>query len=86
MTLPAPDRERWLLVAAWWLTAAFAVAGAAFTLLVRGHLHAGDFVSNLGEALAGIYYACLGVLVVRRARNAIGWLLLGEGCCCVTCG
>jgi signal transduction histidine kinase len=61
------------------VTTALAVSGGALTLLARGHLANGDLASNLGEALAGIYYASLGVLVVRRAGNAIGWLLLGEG-------
>jgi signal transduction histidine kinase len=61
------------------VTAVLAVSGGALTLLARGHLANGDLASNLGEALAGIYYASLGVLVVRRAGNAIGWLLLGEG-------
>jgi signal transduction histidine kinase len=68
-----------VLVISWWVTAALAVSGGALTLLARGHLANGDLASNLGEALAGIYYASLGVLVVRRAGNAIGWLLLGEG-------
>jgi signal transduction histidine kinase len=69
----------WLLITGWWVTAALGVAGIAATLLVRRQLIGGDLASNLGEALAGIYYACLGVLVVRRAGNVIGWLLLGEG-------
>jgi signal transduction histidine kinase len=58
---------------------ALAAAGVFLTLLVHGELASGDLASNLGEALAGAYYACLGVLVVRRAGNVIGWLLLGEG-------
>jgi signal transduction histidine kinase len=69
----------WPLIAACLVTATLAVSGAALTLLARGDLADGDLASNLGEALAGIYYACLGALVVRRAGNVIGWLLLGEG-------
>ena len=69
----------WPLIAACLVTAALAVSGAALTLLARGDLADGDLASNLGAALAGIYYACLGALVVRRAGNVIGWLLLGEG-------
>jgi len=79
--VPAPDHDAadWLLVAGWCGTVALAAAGVFLTLLVHGELASGDLASNLGEALAGAYYACLGVLVVRRAGNVIGWLLLGEG-------
>lgn len=79
--MPAPDHDATdgLLIAGWCGTVVLAAAGGFLTLLVHGKLASGDLASNLGEALAGTYYACLGVLVVRRARNAIGWLLLGEG-------
>jgi signal transduction histidine kinase len=49
------------------------------TVLVRGNISRGDFIGNLTESLAGVYYASLGVLIVRRAANRIGWLLLGVG-------
>jgi signal transduction histidine kinase len=68
-----------LLIIGWWVTAALGVAGFWLTLLIRRQLVGGDLASQLGAAAAGIYYACLGVLIVRRARNLIGWLLLGEG-------
>jgi signal transduction histidine kinase len=48
-------------------------------VLARGDLTKGDFISSLGEPLAGVYYAALGVLIVRRAGNRIGWLMLGAG-------
>src|SRR5262249_31665888 len=36
-------------------------------------------ISSLGEPVAGAYYAALGMLIVRRAGNRIGWLMLGAG-------
>jgi signal transduction histidine kinase len=61
------------------MTAALGVAGCVLTVLARGDLAKGDFISNLGESLAGVYYAALGTLIVRRAANRIGWLLLTAG-------
>jgi signal transduction histidine kinase len=49
------------------------------TVLVRGNIARGDLIGNLAESLAGVYYAALGVLIVRRAANRIGWLMLGFG-------
>jgi hypothetical protein len=72
-------RGRLLLIAGWWATAVLGVAGFVLTLLVRRQLVGGDLASQLGGAIAAIYYASLAVLVVRRAGNVIGWLLLGEG-------
>jgi len=40
-----------------------------------------DAVANLSFAPAPVLYATLGTLVVRRAGNAIGWMMLGLGCC-----
>jgi signal transduction histidine kinase len=48
-------------------------------VLVRGNIARGDLIGNLAESLAGVYYATLGVLIVRRAANRIGWLMLGLG-------
>jgi signal transduction histidine kinase len=61
------------------MTAALAVAACVLTVLARGDMAAGDIISNLGESLAGVYYAALGVLIVQRAANRIGWLMLGSG-------
>ena len=58
---------------------AAAAAGCVLTVLVRGDLLRGDLIGSLGESLAGVYYATLGVLIVRRAANRIGWLMLGPG-------
>jgi hypothetical protein len=56
-----------------------AFAGAALTLLARGNLKASDLTANLGTTVAVVAYATLGALIVRRAGNLIGWLMLGEG-------
>ncbi|MDP9343065.1 MAG: hypothetical protein M3Q23_13455 [Actinomycetota bacterium] len=66
---------RWVLVA----TALIAAAGAALTGVAWGDLALGDALANAGAAAAGLVYAGLGVLIVRRAGNLIGWMLLGEG-------
>jgi signal transduction histidine kinase len=49
------------------------------TVLVRSSIARGDLIGNLAESLASVYYATLGVLIVRRAANRIGWLMLGIG-------
>jgi signal transduction histidine kinase len=56
-----------------------ALAGAVLTVMASGHLNTSDTISNFGAAPAAVLYATLGALVVRRASNVIGWLLLGEG-------
>jgi hypothetical protein len=77
-----PDRlgaRRRLLGACWWLTVALGVAGLVLAVLARRDLSKGDFIGGLGEPAAGVYYAALGVLIVRRAANRIGWLMLATG-------
>src|ERR1700722_5305500 len=74
-----PGARRRLLGACWWLTAALGGAGLVLAVPARGDLTKGDFISSLGEPVAGTYYAALGVLIVRRAGNRIGWLMLGAG-------
>jgi signal transduction histidine kinase len=56
-----------------------AIAGAALTMVAWGDLTARDGVSNLGTCVAAIAYATLGALIIRRAGNLVGWLMLGEG-------
>jgi signal transduction histidine kinase len=67
------------LTTTWLVTALAAAAGCVLTVLVRGNIARGDLIGNLTESLAGVYYATLGVLIVRRAGNRIGWLMLGIG-------
>jgi signal transduction histidine kinase len=64
---------------AWALVTVLALTGAVLTVIASGHLTASDTISNFGAAPAAVLYATLGALVVRRAGNVIGWLLLGEG-------
>jgi len=61
------------------VTALAAATGFVLTVLVREYIARGDFIGNLTESLAAVYYASLGVLIVRRAANRIGWLLLSIG-------
>ena len=44
-----------------------------------GDLKTEDAVSNLCAAPAAVLYVTLGALIVRRAGNIIGWMLIGEG-------
>jgi hypothetical protein len=73
---PRTIRMAWALLA---LTGLIAVAGAALTIMAWGDLKTTDAYSNLAGSIAGVLYAALGVLVVRRVRNVIGWILLAEG-------
>jgi len=61
------------------MTVALAVTACVLTVLARDDMASGDLISNLGESLAGVYYAALGVLIVQRAANRIGWLMLSSG-------
>ena len=55
------------------------VAGVALTIVAWPDLKPGDSFPSLFSALAGVLYAGLGVLIVHRARNLIGWFLEGVG-------
>jgi signal transduction histidine kinase len=63
----------------WASVTALSVAGAVLTVLAWSDLVTRDAVSQLSSAPAAVLYATLGALVVRRAGNVIGWLLLGIG-------
>jgi signal transduction histidine kinase len=65
--------------AAWVLVTAVSLAGAVLTVLAFGELVISDRITNLGAAPSAVLYATLGVLVVRRARNVIGWFVLAVG-------
>ena len=74
------DRTSHGLVTALWVSAALiGLAGAALTAVAWGDLKPEDSFSNLASAFAGILYAALGALIVRRVRNIVGWILLGVG-------
>ena len=68
-----------VLTATWVTTAVLSLAGAVLTVVAWNHLADGDKVSSLGGALSAVLYATLGTLIVRRAGNVVGWLLLGVG-------
>jgi hypothetical protein len=69
-------RPAWALLA---LTGLLAVAGAALTVVAWSDLASQDSYTNLGAAIAGLVYAAIGVLIIRRVGNLIGWILVGEG-------
>ena len=79
VTVPAGRRAARVSAGLWAALVLAAFAGAALTILGRGNLKASDLVPNLGTAVAVVAYATLGALIVRRAGNLIGWLMLGEG-------
>ena len=64
---------------AWLSITAASLAGVVMTLLAWSDMSTGDAISNVTAPPAAVLYATLGTLVVRRAGNLIGWLLLGEG-------
>jgi signal transduction histidine kinase len=55
------------------------LAGAVLTGLGWSHMATSDAVSSVDAAASAIAYAGLGALIVRRAGNLIGWLMLAEG-------
>ena len=85
MLVPRPGqpaaRARWLRVSTglWTGTVLAAVATVAMTVVARGNLTANDGFSELSGAVAAVTYATLGALIVRRAGNLIGWIMMGVG-------
>ena len=63
----------------WLVITALSVANLILTILARGDLATTDAVAGLSYAPAPVLYATLGALIVRRAGNVIGWMLLGIG-------
>ena len=78
-TMTPVTRSRRTTAAAWASVTVLSLAGAVLTVLAWGDLVVSDRVSNLASAPSAVLYATLGTLVVRRAGNVIGWLLLGIG-------
>jgi signal transduction histidine kinase len=64
---------------AWLAITVVSLAGAVLTVMAWNRLVTSDAVSNLGGTIAAVVYATLGALIVRRAGNLIGWMLLGVG-------
>lgn len=63
----------------WAVTVLAAMAELATTLIARDDLAHGDLASNLALAVSIVSYATLGALILRRAGNVIGWIMLVEG-------
>lgn len=63
----------------WACTALIGIANAVLTLMVWPDLASRDAYANLGGSVSGVVYASLGVVILRRVGNRIGWLLLGVG-------
>jgi signal transduction histidine kinase len=73
-----PDRARRLTTALWVTAVALGVLGLVLTVVARRELHGSDFLNPV-TAFAGVVYASLGALIVRRVGNVIGWILLSAG-------
>jgi signal transduction histidine kinase len=63
----------------WAVIVLAAMAGVGLTVVARGDLARGDLASNLALAVATAAYATLGALIIHRAGNVIGWIMLGAG-------
>jgi hypothetical protein len=72
-------RSAGVVTGLWAAVVLAALAALALTLVARGDLATGDLSSNLGASAAAAAYATLGALIVRRAGNVIGWIMIGEG-------
>jgi hypothetical protein len=68
-----------LVTAVWAANILAAVAEASLTIAARDDLATGDLASQLALAVSIAAYATLGTLIVRRAGNVFGWIMLGEG-------
>jgi signal transduction histidine kinase len=72
-------RSRPATAVAWSSVTVLSLAGAVLTVMAWGDLVTWDRITSLWSAPSAVLYATLGTLIVRRAGNVIGWLLLGEG-------
>jgi signal transduction histidine kinase len=70
---------RRITAALWAATLLAALAVLALTLITWGDLKLSDGISSLYIPVAAVAYATLGVLIIRRAANLIGWIMLAEG-------
>ncbi len=65
----------------WASITALSLTGVILTVVAWSDLATTDLVFGLVLAPTPVLYATLGALVVRRAGNVIGWMLLGLGGC-----
>jgi signal transduction histidine kinase len=68
-----------LVDGAWAGSVLIAVAGAVLIAVTWSDFKANDAIFQALSSLSTVAYASLGALIVRRARNPIGWLLLTAG-------
>ena len=61
------------------VTVLVALAGLVLTGLEWSFLATSDAIDNVGAEAGAIAYAALGALIVRRAGNLVGWIMLAEG-------
>jgi signal transduction histidine kinase len=85
-TAGPPDRTalqlrsvRRITAALWAVTLLAALAGLALTVVTWDDLKLSDGITILYDPVAAVAYATLGVLIIRRAANLIGWIMLAEG-------
>ncbi len=64
---------------AWLSITVLSLAVAVLTVMAWGDLATTDAVTGLIYAPGPVLYATLGALIVRRAGNVIGWMLIGIG-------
>src|SRR6266496_2481533 len=76
---PAMTSSRRATAVAWLTITVLSLAAAVLTVLAWGDLNSRDAISNVSGAPSAVLYATLGALIVRRAGNLIGWMLLGFG-------
>jgi hypothetical protein len=75
-----PRRSGTRLIDAMWTgSVLIAIAGAVLTGVTWDDFKANDAISQVGSCVSTVAYATLGVLIVRRVRNPIGWLWLAAG-------
>ena len=65
--------------ALWAATLLTSLIAVALTLIAWEDLKVSDGISNLNNAVAAVAYATLGVLIIRRAANLVGWTMLADG-------
>jgi signal transduction histidine kinase len=85
-TAGPPDRTavqvrsvRRITAALWAVTLLAALVGLALTVVTWDDLKISDGITILYDPVAAVAYATLGVLIIRRAANLIGWIMLAEG-------
>ncbi|HSS87717.1 MAG TPA: hypothetical protein VLL69_00230, partial [Streptosporangiaceae bacterium] len=70
---------RRITAALWAVTLLAALAVLALTVVTWDDLKLSDGISSLYTPVAAVAYATLGVLIIHRAANLIGWIMLAEG-------